>query len=195
MLMRVLLLGDAGPADPAARHASLHASHRSRPEPRFRPIGPYAPGACKARGRAPWFVRALGLALLCADLLGGCRAPPPEQALRDTIAAMETAAEDNDSDALFASFAEDFTASEGMDRRAFRQYVTLLRLRNAHLSVTLGPIDVKLFGDRATADFTCALAGGAGLLPSNAQVYDVSTGWRMEGGEWKLISAKWAPKL
>ena len=138
---------------------------------------------------------AFALVLLCTCLLAGCRATPPEQALRDTIAAMETAAEANDTDALFGSFADDFAASEGMDRRAFRQYVTLLRLRNAHVSVTLGPIDVKLLGDRATADFTCALSGGAGLIPQNAQVYDVTTGWRLEGGEWKLISARWTPKL
>jgi len=172
----------------------------------LRPIGPYAPNACKARrprkhgrwaglARAHALLRAVLCALLCAGLLAGCRATPPEQALRDTIASMETAAEANDSDALFEPFAEDFAASEGMDRRAFRQYVTLLRLRNAHVSVTLGPLDVKLYGDRATADFTCALAGGAGLLPPNAQVYDVSTGWRLEGGEWKLISARWTPKL
>jgi hypothetical protein len=133
--------------------------------------------------------------MLCAGLLAGCRHAPPEQALRDTIAGMETAAEANDADALFSPFAEDFAASEGMDRRAFRQYVTLLRLRNAHVSVTLGPLDVKLYGDRATADFTCALAGGAGLLPSNAQVYDVSTGWRLVDGDWKLISARWTEKL
>ena len=142
-----------------------------------------------------WPRLALALALLAIALLAGCRATPPEQALRDTISAMEAAAEANDTDALFESFADDFAASEGMDRRAFRQYVTLLRLRNAHVSVTLGPVDVALIGDRATADFTCALAGGAGLLPQNAQVYDVSTGWRLEEGEWKLISAKWTPKL
>jgi ketosteroid isomerase-like protein len=133
--------------------------------------------------------------LACVALLAGCRHAAPEQALRDAIAGMEAAAEANDTNALFAPFAEDFVASEGMDRKAFRQYVMLLRLRNAHVSVNLGPLDVKLLGDRATVDFTCALSGGAGLLPSNAQVYDVSTGWRLEGRDWKLISARWTPKM
>ncbi|MEO6104050.1 MAG: nuclear transport factor 2 family protein [Pseudoxanthomonas sp.] len=133
---------------------------------------------------------ALGMVLVLA-LLAGCRHEPPEQALRKTIATMQSAAEAGDTDALFAPIADDFSGSEAMDRQAFRRYVTVLRLRNAKVSVTLGPIDVKLFGDRASADFTAALSGGAGLLPERARVYWVSTGWRLEGSEWKLISARW----
>lgn len=137
----------------------------------------------------------MALLLSLAPILGGCAREAPEQALRDTIAAMQAAAEARDTDALFEPIAEDFAASEGMDRQGFRRYVTVMSLRNARVSVSLGPIDVKLFGDRATADFTAAVSGGAGLLPENAQVYDVSTGWRMADGEWQLISAKWTPKL
>ena len=59
----------------------------------------------------------------------------------------------------------------------------------------LGPLDVKLFDQRATVTFTAALSGGEGLLPDRVQVYDVDTGWRLDGGEWKLISAKWKPQL
>jgi ketosteroid isomerase-like protein len=136
-----------------------------------------------------------GVLLLGGIALAGCKREAPEQALRDTIAAMQAAAEARDTDALFEPIAEDFAASEGMDRQAFRRYVTVMSLRNARVSVSLGPIDVKLFGDRATADFTAAVSGGAGLLPENAQVYDVSTGWRLADGEWRLISAKWTPKL
>ncbi len=135
------------------------------------------------------------LAILGLAVLAGCRHDPPEQALRKTIATMQAAAESGDTAALFSPIADDFAGSEGMDRQAFRQYVTVMRLRNARVTVTLGPIDVKLIGDRATADFTAALTGGAGLLPSEAQAYDVNTGWRLEGRDWKLISAKWTQRL
>ena len=54
---------------------------------------------------------------------------------------------------------------------------------------------MKLIGDRATANFTAAITGGPGLLPDQAQVYDIETGWRLEGADWKLISAKWKPQL
>ena len=137
----------------------------------------------------------LATALAALAALPGCHREPPEQALRKTIAGMQAAAEAGDTDTLFAPIADDFAGSEGMDRQAFRRYVTLMRLRNARVTVTLGPIDVKLIGDRATAGFTAALSGGAGFLPSNAQVFDVSTGWRLEGRDWKLISARWTPKL
>ncbi|OGT54858.1 MAG: hypothetical protein A3E01_18895 [Gammaproteobacteria bacterium RIFCSPHIGHO2_12_FULL_63_22] len=127
--------------------------------------------------------------------LSGCRKEPPEQALRNTIAAMETAAEAHDTDALFEPIADDFAGSEGMDRQAFRRYVTFMGMRSKSVSVQLGPLDVKLYDQRATVSFTAALSGGEGLLPSRVQVYDVDTGWRLDDGEWKLISAKWQPQL
>ena len=98
-------------------------------------------------------------------------------------------------DALFEPIAEDFVGSEGMDRKAFRRYVTLTGMRNQEIGVQLGPLDVKLFDQRATVSFTAALSGGASWLPDRAQVYQVDTGWRLEDGEWKLISAKWEPRL
>ena len=134
-------------------------------------------------------------AAVLALVLAGCRKEPPEQALRNTIAAMEAAAEKHDNDALFASIAEDFSGSEGMDRQAFRRYVTFTGMRSKSVGVQLGPLDVKLFDQRATVTFTAALSGGEGLLPDRVQVYDVDTGWRLDGGEWKLISAKWKPQL
>ncbi len=137
------------------------------------------------------------LAVLGTLVLGlsGCREEPPEQALRNTIAAMETAAEAHDNDALFEPIAEDFAGSEGMDRQAFRRYVTFTGMRSKSIGVQLGPLEVKLYDQRATVSFTAALSGGEGLLPSRVQVYDVDTGWRLDDGEWKLISAKWKPQL
>jgi len=133
----------------------------------------------------------LGLLLL----LPACKRTPPEQALRETISKMQEAGEKGDVDALFQPIAEDFAGSDGMDRTTFRRYVTLMRMRQKDVGASIGPIDVKLFGDRATANFTLAITGGNGLLPDQAQAYDVETGWRLEGDEWKLISAKWKPKL
>ena len=128
-------------------------------------------------------------------LLAGCHHEAPEQALRNTIDAMAAAAEAHDTDALFEPIAEDFSGSEGMDRSQFRRYVSVMGLRQKSVGVSLGPLDVKMFDDRATVAFTAALTGGPGWLPDQAQVYEVETGWRLESGDWKLISAKWKPKL
>lgn len=128
-------------------------------------------------------------------LLTACSREPPEAALRATISEMQKAAEAHDNDALFEPIAGDFAGSEGMDRTAFRRYVTLLGMRHKSVGVNLGPMDVKLFDDRATVKFTAAITGGPGFLPDQAQVYQVETGWRLEGGDWQLISAKWKPTL
>jgi ketosteroid isomerase-like protein len=143
-----------------------------------------------ARNLAAWALLAFLLLLATA-----CNRTPPEQALRETIAKMQAAGEARDVDALFDPIAEDFAGSEGMDRQAFRRYVTLMSMQNKSVGVTLGPIDVKLYGDRATASFTAAIRGGPGLLPDQAQVYAIETGWRLEDGDWKLISATWKPQL
>jgi len=157
------------------------------------PIGAQAPNAGKPLASGRNALRALfllGCCMLCA-----CSREPPEQALRNTIAGMQASAEAQDADALFAPVADDFAGSEGMDRKAFRRYVTLVGFRNRKVGVRLGPLDVKLFDQRASVSFTAALSGGAGWLPEQVQVYDVETGWRLDGNEWQLISARWKPKL
>ena len=128
-------------------------------------------------------------------LLAACGREPPEQALRTTIAAMQEAAESGDTDALFEPIDESFAGSDGMDRQQFRRYVTVLRMRNSKVGVRLGPLDVKLIGNRATVAFTAAVSGGPNWLPDRVQVYQVDTGWKLQGSEWKLISAKWQPQL
>ena len=128
--------------------------------------------------------------LLCASLTA-CSKPPPEQALRDSMAQMEQAAVNKDAGGLFDHFADDFAGSGGMDRENFRRYVQLIWLQQNDIGVKTGPLDVKLMGDRATVDFTLVLAGGQGFIPDDGRIYQVQTGWRLEGDDWKLISATW----
>lgn len=134
------------------------------------------------------------LASLCLSVTG-CSKPLPEQALRESIGKLEQAALKKDSSEFFEFFAEDFSGSDGLDRESFRRYVQLVWLQNKDIGVQMGPLDVKLMDDRATVDFTVALSGGQGLLPDRGQIYQVQTGWRREGDDWRLISATWKPVL
>jgi hypothetical protein len=174
-----------GIATPAG---ALHAA----PEGGFRSIGPQGPGGGKA-ARA-WLAPLL--ALLVAGLPACSDDAPPEEKLRATIAQMEVDGEAHEVDEVMAVVAEDFGGPGGMDRKQLRAMLALISLRNKEIGVTIGPIEVEVMGERATAEFTLGAAGGSGtFLPDRAQVYDVTTGWKMVDGEWKLISAGWKEQL
>lgn len=70
----------------------------------------------------------------------------------------------------------------------------LQMLGNQKIGVTMGPVTVELHGDTATARFTALLTGGSGAwLPEQAQTYQVTTGWRLQDGDWQLYHAQWEP--
>ena len=108
---------------------------------------------------------------------------------------MQAAIETHDIDALFEPVGEAFAGPEGMDRQAFRRYATLLTLQNRNIGLQLGPQEIQILGERATVNFTAAVSGGERWLPERAQVYRVETGWRLDGDQWVLISARWQPVL
>lgn len=157
-------------------------------------IGPYPPGTGKAA--SVWF-RALSTHLVAGLLLllAACSTEPPEAALRARIDGMQVAAEARDSAAVAEAMSEEFVGPEGMDRDAFRRYLAVIWMRNREVGVQLGPLDVTLLGEGARVEFTAAATGGEGWLPDRAQVYRVKTGWRLEDGEWMLVSASWEPSL
>ena len=169
-------------------------ARRSGTDRKIHPIGAHAPEAGKAvRGRT---AKVAGMLLATLALLSaGCSRTPPEEALRATIAAMENAAETRDAGGLAEHLAEDFAGPGAMDRDGFRRTAALLWLRSRDIGVSLGPLDVEVRGEHAQVRFTAMTRGGEGFLPDRAQVYDVDTAWRLEGGEWRLISARWTPAL
>jgi hypothetical protein len=158
-------------------------------------IGAYAPEWRNAPGRRRLLVRLAAACVVVAALVSGCSRTPPEQALRDTIATMQAAAEARDADALAEPLAADFVGPGGMDVERFRRYAALAWLRSRDVGVTLGPLDVEVTGEHARVRFTAATRGGQGVLPDSAGVYEVDTAWRLDGGEWRLISAEWEPVL
>jgi hypothetical protein len=126
-------------------------------------------------------------ALIACVLLSmtGCHRTPAEQAIRETIAAMQKASDAHDVGAVVAPLADDFAGNSDEGMR-------FVQLRESTIHATLGPITIALQGtDRATADFTAVFTGGEGLLPSDGQVEQIHTGWRLDGSKWKLISAEW----
>ena len=66
-------------------------------------------------------------------------------------------------------------------------------LRHRDIGVLLGPLDLTMHGaDRATVKVDALVTGGAGgLLPASGRRIAIDSGWRLDDGEWRCISARW----
>jgi hypothetical protein len=134
--------------------------------------------------RMAWLCLALGMA--------ACGSAPPEERLRQQFSAMQSAVEQKRVGDFMAGVSDEFTGSGGMDRGALHNLLRVSTLGQASVGVTTGPLDVHVQGQDATVKFPVLLTGGSGrLLPQQAQTYQVTTGWRMEDGEWRVHYAHW----
>lgn len=132
------------------------------------------------------------------SILSGCGAPVDDETrIRETIAEMIAALEAGDVGDFMDPVAEDFIAGNGgLDRRALELLVRRERLVRDAIRVRRLDTEVRLIGEgRAAASFRALATGGSGLLPDEGRFWRVATGWRLDGGQWRLISAQWEPAL
>jgi hypothetical protein len=132
------------------------------------------------------------LALLCA-----CSRTPDEQRIRESITTMQQAMEERNPRAFLAYVSEDFIGnSADFDRAALANLLRIEVFRNDQVRMMLGPIDIDLQDDRATAHVTATFMGGSGgLLPEHGAIYDITSGWKRDGGKWVCYSGRWEQKL
>lgn len=129
--------------------------------------------------------------LLLATMLAACADDSPEQRLRDTIAAMADAVESKDAGGFIAHVSDDFDGDHGsFDRQSLRGFLAAQMMRKQSLGVTLGPLDVKVQGDRARVRVDALVTGGEGLLPDSGEHLDIESGWRLVDGEWVCYTAE-----
>lgn len=144
----------------------------------------------RQRLRAP----AIAALLVVLVVLAGCSKPADEARLRDTIAAMQAAAEARQPGEVVSSVSEDFSGSHDLDRERLRRLLQVQMLRSRSVGVTLGPLDVEIDGEHATVRFVALTTGGTGSwLPDRARGYRVVSRWRVEDGQWRVFEANWQP--
>ena len=160
---------------------STLGTRRDKPSPQRR----------AARAACTWAWVALLLALSAS-----CSRSDPEVALRTRVESLAAAIEARDPAAMQQHLAADFIGNDGLDREAARRLAVGYVLRHRDLGVTVGPLEVEMASDHATVRCKAVLQGGSGrALPDSARIYEVESGWRMEGGEWRLASARWTPVM
>lgn len=146
------------------------------------------------QGRRPTALCRVLLLSLTTLLLAACSPPAAdEEQIRQRVDDMAKGLADGSVRAVMAPLADDFSAETwSLDPRGVR--LLLQREMRAHerLRARIGDFSVELHGeDRASAEFQVILTGGSGLIPQRGRWYRVSTGWRREGSDWMMISARW----
>jgi hypothetical protein len=129
-----------------------------------------------------------GLLLLA---LSGCSRSTPEERLRATIGEMQAAAESREPRAFIEFVSEDFIGTPGdLDRDGLRNVLRGLLLGQQRVGVSLGPLEVKLYGsDRARVETRALVTGSGGMLDGDTLA--IRSDWRIEDGEWRCIAATW----
>lgn len=137
--------------------------------------------------------------LACIGLMlavSACSRSDPEQALRGEFALLQQAIEQRQAGAVAGFLAPDFIGNDGLDRDGARRLAAGMFLRHRSIGVTTGPLQLQLRGSSsATVAFDATVTGGSGgLLPEQGQWYRIETGWRVDDGQWRMVSARWAPR-
>jgi hypothetical protein len=130
------------------------------------------------------------LLMLLTIVLAACARTPDEQRLRATVVAMEAALETGRPSDFIEHVGKDFIGQDGMDQRQLRGMLLAHTVRHEQVSILLGPLDVQMFGDRATVRVRVIATGGR-LLPETGRQLDVESHWRFEDGEWMCFRADW----
>jgi hypothetical protein len=138
------------------------------------------------------------IGLLCVVsifVIAACARDPSEQALRDTLDALQTAGEERDVSDFMAHVAEDFVGnSSEYDRAGLERLLRIVSLRHQSIRVVKSGIEIEMHGDRAVVRMRILVAGGSGgLIPESGQLFDTESAWRFLDGEWMLGSATWKP--
>ncbi|HEV7489734.1 MAG TPA: nuclear transport factor 2 family protein [Rhodanobacteraceae bacterium] len=106
---------------------------------------------------------------------------------------MRNAAEERRPAGVVGEIANDFTGNKGeIDREGLSRLLKFQFLRNESIGVAIGPVDVAVDGDRATAKFDVTFSDASQRwLPGGRETYAIVSGWRREGSRWICYNASW----
>lgn len=142
--------------------------------------------------RACW---ALGFVsfLVLSMLMAGCSSDASERRLREVIAELQHSLQAGDAAVVQLHVSTDFTGAAGMDRSQLVNLIETQSSRYDTIDVMVSPLSIELEDIQARVRFTATTRGREAEDSIRGNVWRVDTRWRLEDGEWKLLSAQWRP--
>ncbi|WP_146151966.1 hypothetical protein [Ahniella affigens] len=136
--------------------------------------------------------RVMVIVLTLMMTLTACSGDDDASRLRANMDAMELAIESQRPGEFMDYVSDDFqSGSNGFNKEQLHAYMVGLRFRNPKLSITRGPAEIELFGDRATVRVSAVVSGGRGVMPDHLDQIHVVSHWQKIDGEWQCFGAEW----
>ncbi len=138
-------------------------------------------------------LRSCALCMLSLSLLA-CHSQSPIDALDAAAQSLEENLSSKRNSAVTEQLHQDFSAQQGMDKKAAQQYMLLLFMRFKNVNILVINRTCQLdnsYRDRGHCSAQVAISGAQGLIPERADYYKVSSQWQLNGDDWQLIKLDW----
>ncbi len=138
-------------------------------------------------------LRSCALCMLSLSLLA-CHSQSPIDALDAAAQRLEENLSNKRNSAVTEQLHQDFSAQQGMDKKAAQQQMLLLFMRFKNVNILVMNRSCQLdnsYRDRGHCSAQVAISGAQGLIPERADYYKVNSQWQLNGEEWQLIKLEW----
>ncbi len=142
-------------------------------------------------------VKLLVLMSMLGIVLSGCERGPAEEQIVAAIEDIQAGIQAHDSRQVVSQLTDSFMAdssSSQFDKKSIRQLMFVYFRRYPDLNILASNIDVQVNPvdpNRAQVTAMVATSGGEGLIPDSARLFQVTSVWQIEGGDWKLSTLSW----
>ncbi len=155
---------------------------------------------CSGRCRPVRRFQKTGAALvvvLSALALIACTTKTDDDRVRAVINDVQKAAEDRDVKEALSHVDTNYRDPAGNDYQAVKGMMLYYFFRHQKLSIIVSNLEIVVDGTSASARFEAILSGRTGsagdILPDALSAYRFDVSFRNDRGDWKIISARWAP--
>jgi len=138
--------------------------------------------------------------LISCLIIVACAGDPssPEQQVRNSLQAMEAAAEKRSMTDFMRYISDDYSDDQGNDKKTLRQLVQYLFLRNQNINIFSLIRSIEINGESATVELSAAMASRdvdlsqeSNRLKADTQRFAVILGPNKNNTVWLIKSANW----